>query len=86
MPVERFCAEVNARVNDPIENALVQIDNTEVFDVGHELDRYCVSYVSCKVARFGLTRVVNSWNEHPTAVIYRKFEICFILIAIDQFS
>ena len=43
LPVERFWVEVNARVNYPIKHALVQFDNAQVFDMGHEIHRYCVS-------------------------------------------
>ena len=67
LPIERFWPEVNARVNYPIKTALVELDNNRVIDMDNEAYKFCVSFVSCQVASFGLQTVIASWNEHPIA-------------------
>ena len=65
LPIERFWVEVNNRVNYPIKTALVQFDNNNVFNMEDIVDSFCVSWVSCKIARFGIQTCISSWNQHP---------------------
>lgn len=64
LPIERFWPEVNIRVNYPIKRALVEMDNDQVINMGCEVQKFCVSSVSCSVAKFGIDVVVKSWNAH----------------------
>ena len=57
--------EVNIRVNYPIKTALVEFENNSVFDMENETDKFCVSWVSCQVAFYGLQVCIISWNNHP---------------------
>ena len=57
--------EVNIRVNYPIKTALVEFENNSVFDMENETDKFCVSWVSCQVAPYGLQVCIRSWNNHP---------------------
>ena len=57
--------EVNIRVNYPIKTALVEFENNSVFDMENETDKFCVSWVSCQVALYGLQVCIRSWNNHP---------------------
>ena len=57
--------EVNTRVNYPIKTALVEFENNSVFDMENETDKFCVSWVSCQVAPYGLQVCRRSWNNHP---------------------
>ena len=65
MPIERFWVEANTRVNYSIKAALVDLDNRKLFDMENMVHRYCVSWVTCKVAESGLQTCIASWNEHP---------------------
>ena len=57
--------DVNIRVNYPIKTALVEFENNSVFDMENETDKFCVSWVSCQVASYGLQFCIKSWNSHP---------------------
>ena len=57
--------EINTRVNHPIKTALVKFENNSVFDMANETDKFCVSWVSCQVASYGLQVCIRSWNSHP---------------------
>lgn len=74
MPVERIWPEVNSRVNYPIKNILVDLDNRNIINMEDETQKFCVSAVSCLIATFGLNMVVRSWNEHPIAGRFMKTE------------
>ena len=65
MPIERFCVEVNSRINYPIEKALVTIDNNLLMDMENQIYKFCVSGVARKVAFHGLKMSIASWNHHP---------------------
>ena len=62
--IERIWPEVNCRINYPINNILVDLEEREVFDLTDEAVKYCVSQYTCKVASEGMDRFVQSWNNH----------------------
>ncbi|XP_057294025.1 uncharacterized protein LOC130622575 [Hydractinia symbiolongicarpus] len=65
LPIKRFWVEVNCRVNHPLETVLVFMANEEIIDMSNDCVKFCVSFVSCLVASYGLQIVISSWNNHP---------------------
>lgn len=65
LPIERFWGIVNVRVNFPIKQILVRMDNNEQFDIDNQIDKFCVSRLSCLVASIGMKTCIDSWNFHP---------------------
>ncbi|CAL8375253.1 unnamed protein product [Gadus morhua 'NCC'] len=62
--IERMWSEVNARVNYPLKTALVQLVDQEELDMEDNTSRYCVSNLTCQLARIGITNVIQAWNAH----------------------
>ncbi|XP_030607636.1 uncharacterized protein LOC115795729 isoform X2 [Archocentrus centrarchus] len=62
--IERMWSEVNARVNYPLKTALVQLVDMEELDMEDSTSKYCVSNLTCQMARIGITNVVEAWNAH----------------------
>ena len=77
--------EVNTRVNYPIKTALVEFENNSVFDMENETDKFCVSWVSCQVASFGLQVCIRSWNSHPMSGKLDVMKSDFFLKLIFQY-
>ncbi|KAK5851422.1 hypothetical protein PBY51_002217 [Eleginops maclovinus] len=62
--IERMWVEINERVNYPLKRALIQMTDNEELDMEDNLTRYCVSSLTCQMARIGMENVVNTWNAH----------------------
>lgn len=77
--IERMWLEVNARVNYPLKTALVQLVDQEELDMEDNTSRYCLSNLTCQMARIGITNVVEAWNAHRIPGM-----INFILLAALQ--
>jgi hypothetical protein len=56
--------EVNARINYPLKNILVDLEEREIIDLADDAMKYCVSWYTCTVAAEGMSRFVSSWNHH----------------------
>ena len=63
--VERIWVEVNARVNYPIKDVLVNMLESGDFSLDVDLDKFCVSCFAINTAAAGIDLFVASWNEHP---------------------
>ena len=61
--IERMWVEINERVNYPLKRALIQMTDNEELDMDN-LTRYCVSNLTCQMARSGMENVVKTWNAH----------------------
>ena len=53
------------QVNYPIKTALIVFENNSVFAMENQTDKFCVSWVSCQVASYGLQVCIRCWNSHP---------------------
>ena len=73
------------RVNYPIKTALVEFENNSVFDMEDETDKFCVSWVSCQVASYGLLVSIRSWNSHPIPGKLDFMKSDFFLEPISQY-
>ena len=67
--------EVNTRVNYPVKGALIHLVDQEELDMEDDITRYCVSTITCQVARIGLERFVKSWNAHRIQGLHTSFKI-----------
>ena len=76
LPIERFWPEIKPRVNYPIKQASVEIDNTMQIDMDNYAFKFCLSAVGIKVTGSGLQLIISSWNENPIA---GKFKISLLL-------
>ena len=62
--VERMWEEFNSRVNYPIKQCLTEMENDHVIDMVNDTHKFCVSWVTIRVANVGTTIVIKSWNNH----------------------
>lgn len=62
--VERMWVEINNRVNYPLKEALVQLQDLEVLNMDDNVTRYCTSNLTAELCKIGVTRAVLAWNAH----------------------
>ncbi|XP_041824690.1 uncharacterized protein LOC121647985 isoform X2 [Melanotaenia boesemani] len=65
--IERVWPEVNNRVTYPLKAALVHLVDQELIDMDDSTVRYCVSNLTCQVARIGIQRFIDAWNSHTVS-------------------
>ena len=56
--IERLWVEINNRVNYPIKQVLIEMENGSEINMGDSLYKFCVSWFSIQVAMVG----VSSFN------------------------
>lgn len=64
LTIERIWPEVNSRVNYPIKRVLVDLEEKGILDMTNENVQFCVSWFTCGVAKVGMKRFVDAWNNH----------------------
>ncbi|XP_049435131.1 uncharacterized protein LOC125890498 [Epinephelus fuscoguttatus] len=62
--VERLWVEINNRVNYPVKEALIQLQDQEVLNMDDNVTRYCTSNLTAELCKIGITRAVHAWNAH----------------------
>jgi hypothetical protein len=65
--VERIWVEINKRVNYPIKNALISMENEGLIATECQrdpVDCFCVSWVTLQVAHEGVQLAIAAWNSH----------------------
>ena len=63
--VERIWVEVNTRVNYPLKRLLIYMEEHQAINMTDPVSKFCVSFVTIKVASKGMETFVHSWNNHP---------------------
>jgi hypothetical protein len=57
--------EINSRVNYPLKNCLIGLEENEEINMECSHEKFCVSWFSIRVASVGASIAVQAWNEHP---------------------
>ena len=61
--IERLWVEINSRINYPVKQVLVEMDNNGDINMADSLHRYCVSWIAIEVLKIG-AETICSWNSH----------------------
>ena len=62
--VERLWPEGNQRINDPVKQVLVEMENNGEIDMNCEVTKFCVSFVSIMVVSEPTSQFISAWNMH----------------------
>ena len=62
--IERLWVEINSRINYPVKQVLVEMDNNGDINMADSLHRYCVSWIAIEVLKKGAETFICSWNSH----------------------
>ena len=55
--------EINQRINYPIKCVLVDMENNDEINMGEEVTKFCVSWVTIKVIEVAILTFVHAWNS-----------------------
>lgn len=61
---ERIWPEVNQRINYPLKHLLIQMEANQIIDMRDEMVKFCVSWVTIRIAQPALVNFIQSWNSH----------------------
>ena len=76
--IERLWVEVNSRVNFPIKETLIQLENDGAIDMGNEMCKFSVSWFCIEVASVGIKLFISSWNNHPIPGVNLKLKHLYL--------
>ena len=83
--VECIWVEVNAQVNYPIKAALIDMLEHGQISVDDDLDKFCVSWFTIKVAAVGIELFVAAWNEHPIPGVCPMLSLAYCISTLLKF-
>lgn len=63
--VERIWPEVNHRVNYPLKEKVIKMEEHGQINMDDRTTKFCVSFILVNVAGYGLKVFVQAWNSHP---------------------
>ena len=63
--VERFWVEINGRVNYPLKECLISLEERREIDIDCSTQKFLISWFTIRVAKVGTTLAIQAWNEHP---------------------
>ena len=61
---ERIWPEINQRVNYPLKQVLIDMENNEELNMGDEVTKFCVSWVTIRVMHDAIHTFISAWNCH----------------------
>ena len=61
---ERLWVEVNRRINYPVKEVLIMMEDDGQINMADDITKFCVSWVAIKVMAPATERFVNAWNAH----------------------
>lgn len=61
---ERIWPEINQRVNYPLKRVLIDMENNEEINMGDELVKFSVSWVTIRVMEGAIKNFIHAWNCH----------------------
>ena len=56
--------EFNTHVNYPIKRALNAMVNEDLINMDDDMNKFCVSWFTSRIADIGIQQVISSWNNH----------------------
>ena len=61
---ERIWPEINSRVNYPVKRILVRMEGDGLIDMGNDVTKFSVSWVTIRVVAQPVEMFVRAWNAH----------------------
>ena len=59
--MERVWVEINGRVNYPLKNCLIEMQEQNEINLDCDHEKFCVSWFTSNI---GTTLAVQAWNDH----------------------
>lgn len=89
--VERLWVEFNGRVNYPLKECLISMEERRDIEIDCPHQKFLISWFTIRVSNVGSTLAVQAWNEHPIPGIYVSIPVanydvhscCFLMQALD---
>ena len=63
--VERMWVEVNGRVNYPLKECLISLEERRDIDLDCPHQKFLIFWFTIRVSNIGTTLAIPAWNEHP---------------------
>ena len=63
--VEHMWVEINGRVNYPLKECLIFLEEVGDIDLDCPHQKFLISWFAIRVSNVGTTFAIQAWNEHP---------------------